>query len=635
MAQRGAIVTSKNIWNFDPRTVGSCVLWLDGADLNTLFQDTAATTPVTANGQSVKYWGDKSGQGNNATTFTGTNITGFPSYSSSPTGVTFTSASSVSGQGMYSVLSSSSNIASGFAVLIDSNLSPSYASTIIGGTASGPTANSGGRQWRINANALQMNNGGISSGQTATLNAFISNRGLVNFVDTGATPLSYYQFGTQLTTAGTYNGTYTASRNTTIGCRGGGTGYSEFLNGTILELIIYNSAIGTQSRQAIEGYLAWKWGLQSNISATHPYNSSVGTIVRPFSRYFSPVDIPGCALWMDAGDTTAVQLIGSTVSSIADKSGNGLTMTATSTRPAYVSNAQNGLSAIDFSLGSSYLSTSTTNFEFGTSDFSFCSSRKLHTTSSGLYPIVSKNYGNTTNSWLLWRNNASSFQVQSYSSSTFNVATSPANVVANTWFIGSATANRSGNNLLAFANDSSGSAAAITTSTNNVGSLAIQIGGTSTGSMFGGQIGELLIYSGTVTTAQRQQLQAYLAWKWGIRSSFSSTFPLYTIPSNSLSFAPKNITGCVLWLDGNDISTLFQDTAGTIPVTANGQSVALWKDKSGNTDNGTQSTGGNQPTYSSNSVTFSSASSQFLTMSSPSTLPGGATPTGTYFSYQN
>ncbi|RTL99788.1 hypothetical protein EJV44_04720, partial [Ancylobacter aquaticus] len=36
-----------------------------------------------------------------------------------------------------------------------------------------------------------------------------------------------------------------------------------------------------------------------------------------------------------------------------------------------------------------------------------------------------------------------------------------------------------------------------------------------------------------------------------------------------------------LWLDPSDLSTLFQDTAGTIPVTAPGQTVALGRDKSG------------------------------------------------------
>ena len=42
------------------------------------------------------------------------------------------------------------------------------------------------------------------------------------------------------------------------------------------------------------------------------------------------------------------------------------------------------------------------------------------------------------------------------------------------------------------------------------------------------------------------------------------------------------------WYDPSDISTLFQDSAGTTPVTADGDPVGLMLDKSGNINNGTQ-----------------------------------------------
>lgn len=50
------------------------------------------------------------------------------------------------------------------------------------------------------------------------------------------------------------------------------------------------------------------------------------------------------------------------------------------------------------------------------------------------------------------------------------------------------------------------------------------------------------------------------------------------------------------WYDPSDLSTMFQDTAGTVPVTAAGQSVARINDKSGNGRNATQATALNQPT---------------------------------------
>jgi hypothetical protein len=56
-------------------------------------------------------------------------------------------------------------------------------------------------------------------------------------------------------------------------------------------------------------------------------------------------------------------------------------------------------------------------------------------------------------------------------------------------------------------------------------------------------------------------------------------------PSSSL-FA-SNEKGA--WFDAGDISTLFQDRAGTIPVTAVGQFVGRWLDKSGNGNHATAS----------------------------------------------
>lgn len=52
-----------------------------------------------------------------------------------------------------------------------------------------------------------------------------------------------------------------------------------------------------------------------------------------------------------------------------------------------------------------------------------------------------------------------------------------------------------------------------------------------------------------------------------------------------------------IWIDPSDLTTLFQDTAGTTPVTATGQSVALALDKSGRGNHATQATAASRPTY--------------------------------------
>ncbi|HAC56811.1 MAG TPA: hypothetical protein DCF73_00500 [Rhodobiaceae bacterium] len=52
-----------------------------------------------------------------------------------------------------------------------------------------------------------------------------------------------------------------------------------------------------------------------------------------------------------------------------------------------------------------------------------------------------------------------------------------------------------------------------------------------------------------------------------------------------------------VWYDPSDISTLFQDAAGTIPVTAYGQPVGRILDKSGNGIHATQSTSSARPLW--------------------------------------
>lgn len=52
-----------------------------------------------------------------------------------------------------------------------------------------------------------------------------------------------------------------------------------------------------------------------------------------------------------------------------------------------------------------------------------------------------------------------------------------------------------------------------------------------------------------------------------------------------------------VWYDPSDLSTMFQDSAGTIPVTAPGQPVGLILDKSGKGNHATQPTTGYKPLY--------------------------------------
>lgn len=83
-----------------------------------------------------------------------------------------------------------------------------------------------------------------------------------------------------------------------------------------------------------------------------------------------------------------------------------------------------------------------------------------------------------------------------------------------------------------------------------------------------------------------------------ISRSISRSIALAINDPNSAGFDPLSLFAAGeqgVWYDPSDFSTLFQDAAGTIPVTAAGQPVGLMRDKSGRGNHATQATATSRP----------------------------------------
>jgi hypothetical protein len=89
--------------------------------------------------------------------------------------------------------------------------------------------------------------------------------------------------------------------------------------GYMSEIIIYNKALSTTDRQKIEGYLAWKWGIQAILPNTHPYytyspssptTSTVTKTSGPSSTILVTTLLPPPTI----GTATAVTTVGATIS---------------------------------------------------------------------------------------------------------------------------------------------------------------------------------------------------------------------------------------------------------------------------------------------------------------------------------
>lgn len=92
------------------------------------------------------------------------------------------------------------------------------------------------------------------------------------------------------------------------------------LNGQVAEIIVVADTVSTIIRKKIEGYLAHKWGLSSELSSEHLYKSAP-PVIQEAPPLWNPAEIT-TDLWLDASDSESITLNGSNVSQWNDKSGN-------------------------------------------------------------------------------------------------------------------------------------------------------------------------------------------------------------------------------------------------------------------------------------------------------------------------
>ena len=230
---------------FSPLSL-SPTLWLDASD----------TATITSSANRVSAWADKSGNGNNAsqstaglkpttntTTMNGRNVLDFSSNLIVTSSFTINAANTV-----FVVFSSSSSAVQIF-------------------VEHGPNWNTNSGQIHFINSATQYvagyNRGAAAplGGNAATLTTRSSGSHQLSFVTDGTyANLAAWADGAALTKSSIYTNTVTtaAAAALNIGDRSGGAVAP--LAGSLAEVIVYNSALSTTDRQAVEGYLKTKWG---------------------------------------------------------------------------------------------------------------------------------------------------------------------------------------------------------------------------------------------------------------------------------------------------------------------------------------------------------------------------------------
>jgi hypothetical protein len=338
---------------FLPTQITGCSLWLDSADLSSF----------TLSGSSVTQWRDKSGSNNNATP-----------YSTSPQRV----GNSVLFSGGHALKCGAFLTSTSCSVFIVNN----YISGVIAFGC-----------WKVQyGSAVIFQEGSIRVGVNNTsayavdastsVASYTANRIYGLTLNSSTTPGSAFTFngsidGTNVTISGTstLGNAATCAQEVTIGglMQDGVALYP--LNGYVYEVVVYNYAVTGTQRQQVEGYLAQKWNLTGSLPAGHPgltsllYRNLQTTFTKKqYFTAFSPKQIAGCTLWLDAADPAGTGVLpanNSTLSTWADKSGNGVNMTGASSQPTFLTNAFNGKPTVSFAatqgVSSQYLTNSSTN----------------------------------------------------------------------------------------------------------------------------------------------------------------------------------------------------------------------------------------------------------------------------------
>jgi len=563
--------------SMNPAAIPGCVLWLDASDpLNT------GTAP--SNGTSITTWYDKSGGNNNATTSTGTVTYNTTGLNSKPA-MTFTNTQYMLGPINSPVTGTTLTILA----IVSMN-----SSTTTNGRALSLSQLNGLDYGSVTSVAFARRNG------TTGIIPYRKDVTLSNNPPSYSTPYLFEcwfdgtneyattQMGNttsiaSIASTGNFNITNFAIGNECY------TAAGDYFNGFMSEILVYNTALSTAQRQLVEDYLSWKWGLQANLPTTHPYYNSL--IIDKTT--YKPTSIPGCVLWFDADDpfnTGITPTNGTSITTWYDKSGGNRNATASGTI-TYNRTGLNNKAAMTFT-GTQLL---TGSVSITGTTLTILAIVNMNTSSQLSARIIAFSTGSGVNDYT-----SSSFMTFARQSGNglrgyrngVQVANEPPTgsvpYLFETWYDGTKNYNtvQIGNSTTIATVDSSG----------NFGISYFAIGSnTNTSDLPGfltGFISEILVYNTALSTSQRQEVEAYLSYKWGLQTNLPNTHPYYTSP-NPLEltyFSPTSIPGCALWFDADDSTTIVQSAS----------KVSQWNDKSGNGYSVIQPTSANQPTYTAN-----------------------------------
>jgi len=570
---------------FSPTSISGCQLWLDAAD-------PAGTGTPPSNGVTVATWKDKSGKGRDSPA----NTTGATFNTNSQNGngaLSFTT-------GQYyttpSFVATANNTPTVFLVCQQTSYSGSGNSEVIMATTGTPYgfytldlfALGGGKVIKLNIYSNVDPNGTIS----------IASPTLVSVVGSGSPTYTATMWGN-----GTSNVSFTGSSTNPMSASSSYLiGAPSAFIGNIYEILFYDTPLSDSSRKQIEGYLAQKWGLTSQLPAGHPgltqtfYGITTSTVFTPivlipYNLYtnYNPLTATGstCILWLDASDPSTLysDAAGTTLASVngtvgywRDKSSSGFNCTQTTLayRPTYVAAAKNGRSILSFNGLSNFLNLP--QFTAVPLTIFFVAQGTVFLRNTFFLSL-----GAAGNSVMMRMLNSPEYYGVDGSdinyANPYSIATTNADTNWHLWTLtisSSTTTFYFDGTLVGTSSWTNGSA--YTFATNTIASWNQQVGSKATTL----RIPEILFYSAVLGTTQQKQVESYLTEKWAlVPQPTRSVASIVAIPRISFASSglvithqdgrPWKLTGTAVALNAGTQMSLTIYAGGDVYNSANGR----------------------------------------------------------------
>lgn len=240
---------------------------------------------------------------------------------------------------------------------------------------------------------------------------------------------------------------------------------------------------------------------------------------------------PSLSLWLDAADVMTITESDGAVSQWADKSGNGwhAIQGDTAAQPTYAAAGLNGKGVVIFDGGSDFLQADL-DFLAGVSHSAFIVTHP--TTFSNIYGAANGNQA--ANSLHVGFNDGGDYKMNYWGNDfdplrSANFVEESANIINYIWTTGV------GKQILA-----NGKSEGANTDAGDIGTMSGggRIGRTTGHPFFGGDIAEIIILTVPVSVGDRQEIEGYLAHKWGLEANLPSDHPYKTTDPGVPDFFP-------------------------------------------------------------------------------------------------